>query len=49
MLHFRGLDLKGQDQVHSINKDFFGHFWQREVFEALRALGFKFRDGCKRI
>lgn len=25
------------------------HFWLQEVFEALRVLGFKFRDSCKRI
>lgn len=29
VLHFRGLDLQGQDQVHSINKDFFGTFGSR--------------------
>lgn len=26
VLHFRGLDLQGQDQVHYINKDFYGIF-----------------------
>lgn len=32
VLHFRGLDLQGQDQVHSINEDFFSTFGSGRCF-----------------